>query len=333
MIIMGLINLEYAVFALLLGIGIFGYVAYAKPEVNWGSAFESRAKWKANQSVLQLNQYKLSNVKNFQPSFLVLCKRPTPPIKYNLVIPSNFNVVIDNNPVAVAEDEGVIDWNDKKYLQTESIINFTRTLRRGFGTIVYCHVLIGKLDNLFEHVSDPNKKYYLEFNKIRQGAPSNNPDYRSSRSIFHFKSYKLFESKLANDALKPAFYEEIGSDNVRNGARILMQTCGIGKLTTNTIVIGFKQNWSNLSLKEAAADDDNKERDSSEDESLSSTLSNDDYVGLLMDSLKMRMGFMVCRGFEKIEWHKQTVVNPNATSKPVSPRGMFCLLCCCVNHC
>ena len=59
------INIEYAVIALILSYIIYQFISYNKPNVNWGSAFASRAKWKANISSLRLYQYKTDHVKNF----------------------------------------------------------------------------------------------------------------------------------------------------------------------------------------------------------------------------------------------------------------------------
>ena len=70
--IMMLINPLYAAVALLLGIGIGYYVFIKKPDVDWGTAFESRAFWKANQAALALHTSRAHNAKVFQPSFLIM---------------------------------------------------------------------------------------------------------------------------------------------------------------------------------------------------------------------------------------------------------------------
>ncbi len=175
--IMLFINIEYAVVAIIIAGIIYEYIAYNKPNVNWGTAFASRAKWKANDSSLRLYQYG-DHVKNFQPSFLVLCK--------DNIFGRHTNV---NN------------------IKTQSLIEYVLTLRHGFGTIVYSTVLLGTFDEYIGMIS----------NKSLQHRP------------------------LAKK--KAAFYEQVVSNNVRHGARLLMQLCGIGRLRTNTVVLGWKTNW------------------------------------------------------------------------------------------
>uniref|UniRef100_G3PPB7 Solute carrier family 12 member 2 n=1 Tax=Gasterosteus aculeatus aculeatus TaxID=481459 RepID=G3PPB7_GASAC len=41
-----------------------------------------------------------------------------------------------------------------------------------------------------------------------------------------------------------AFYTHVFSDNLRHGAQFLMQAVGLGRLKPNTLVMGFKNNWS-----------------------------------------------------------------------------------------
>jgi hypothetical protein len=110
-IIMLLSHLEYAVVAIIIATLIFLYIRHNKPNVNWGLAFESRAKYKANESALRLFQYG-DHVKNFQPSFLVLCKDI---------------------------------WNQEN-LETQALIEYILTLRHGFGVIVFSQVYLGKFE-------------------------------------------------------------------------------------------------------------------------------------------------------------------------------------------
>lgn len=125
------INIEYAVVAIMIAGTLYQYISWTRPTVNWGSAFASRAKWKANDSSLKLYQYG-DHVKNFQPSFLVLCK----------------------------DDIFATDNNE----QTQSLIEYVLTLRHGFGTIVYSTVLLGTFDeyiDVLSHKSARNRGYYL----------------------------------------------------------------------------------------------------------------------------------------------------------------------------
>jgi len=273
--IMLFINIEYAVVAIIVAGIVYQYIAYNKTNVNWGSAFASRAKWKANDSSLRLYQYG-DHVKNFQPSFLVLCKD---------------NIFeTDNNHT------------------TQALIEYVLTLRHGFGTIVYSTVLLGKFDEYIEMISrksDKNRGYYLPLAKKRA-----------------------------------AFFEQVVSDNVRDGARLLMQLTGIGRLRTNTVVLGWKANWTKeIVLGHQQQQQQNNHNNSGllagndemkEDEqppfisSQAARFSNDDYVGLLMDCLRMGMGFMVCRGLENLPFkfgRKYAHQNEGSHSKPAAVRN------------
>uniref|UniRef100_A0AAQ4PFF9 Solute carrier family 12 member 3 n=1 Tax=Gasterosteus aculeatus aculeatus TaxID=481459 RepID=A0AAQ4PFF9_GASAC len=47
-----------------------------------------------------------------------------------------------------------------------------------------------------------------------------------------------------------AFYTHVFSDNLRHGAQFLMQAVGLGRLKPNTLVMGFKNNWSDGDMRE-----------------------------------------------------------------------------------
>ncbi|XP_034086187.1 solute carrier family 12 member 2-like [Gymnodraco acuticeps] len=47
-----------------------------------------------------------------------------------------------------------------------------------------------------------------------------------------------------------AFYTHVFADNLRHGAQFLMQAVGLGRLKPNTLVMGFKNNWSDGDMRE-----------------------------------------------------------------------------------
>ncbi|XP_031734793.1 solute carrier family 12 member 2 [Anarrhichthys ocellatus] len=47
-----------------------------------------------------------------------------------------------------------------------------------------------------------------------------------------------------------AFYTHVFSDNLRHGAQFLMQAVGLGRLKPNTLVMGFKNNWSDGDMRD-----------------------------------------------------------------------------------
>jgi amino acid transporter len=76
LIIMFLLDYVFALLAGLIGGGIYIYVYYKDPDVNWGSAPQSRKFFKAYKSILKLRKTKALHIKNWRPGFLVLCRDP-----------------------------------------------------------------------------------------------------------------------------------------------------------------------------------------------------------------------------------------------------------------
>ncbi|XP_053303974.1 solute carrier family 12 member 3-like [Spea bombifrons] len=69
-----------------------------------------------------------------------------------------------------------------------------------------------------------------------------------------------------------SFYSVICENNLRAGARNLMQVSGLGRLKPNTLVLGYKTNWQNDSLR-----------------------SLEEYVGVIHDALDRHFGVCVLR--------------------------------------
>ncbi|MEQ2218182.1 hypothetical protein XENOCAPTIV_030675, partial [Xenoophorus captivus] len=47
-----------------------------------------------------------------------------------------------------------------------------------------------------------------------------------------------------------AFYTPVFADNLRHGAQLLLQAVGLGRLKPNTLVMGFKNNWSDGNMRD-----------------------------------------------------------------------------------
>lgn len=47
-----------------------------------------------------------------------------------------------------------------------------------------------------------------------------------------------------------AFYNMVNSSNFESGANALIQSSGIGKLTPNVVLMGYKYNWQTSSADE-----------------------------------------------------------------------------------
>ncbi|ETN98051.1 solute carrier family 12 (sodium/chloride transporters), member 3 [Reticulomyxa filosa] len=117
----------YALLTFGLGIGICCYILYTKPDVYWGSALDSRAKYKANKAVLDLVDFKY-HVKNYQPSFLVLCGDPESRLP---------------------------------------LVKFVHTLRHANGTTVYSNIVIGKFHDHAASSGNNADSYLPRHLKIR----------------------------------------------------------------------------------------------------------------------------------------------------------------------
>eukprot|EP00486_Rosalina_sp_Unknown_P005552 CAMPEP_0201570992 /NCGR_PEP_ID=MMETSP0190_2-20130828/13526_1 /ASSEMBLY_ACC=CAM_ASM_000263 /TAXON_ID=37353 /ORGANISM="Rosalina sp." /LENGTH=312 /DNA_ID=CAMNT_0047995177 /DNA_START=730 /DNA_END=1665 /DNA_ORIENTATION=- len=117
-----------------------------------------------------------------------------------------------------------------------------------------------------------------------------------------------------------------------------MQLTGIGRLRTNTVVLGWKSNWTKevketykskqgllAGVNENAPSQDDIKQDPDDPQPINIAgnkykFTNDEYVGLLMDCLRMGMGFMVCRGLESLPFkfgRKYTKQNEGNKSRPV----------------
>eukprot|EP01006_Ploeotia_vitrea_P034319 TRINITY_DN65737_c6_g1_i1.p1 TRINITY_DN65737_c6_g1~~TRINITY_DN65737_c6_g1_i1.p1 ORF type:complete len:905 (-),score=474.01 TRINITY_DN65737_c6_g1_i1:93-2807(-) len=75
------------------------------------------------------------------------------------------------------------------------------------------------------------------------------------------------------------FLDSVIAPTVRAGSQALIQLSGLGALRPNTLLLGYKEDWADCSKAEC-----------------------DDYANVIRDAFKMRMGVMVMRGLQKIDW-------------------------------
>lgn len=76
-----------------------------------------------------------------------------------------------------------------------------------------------------------------------------------------------------------SFYCEVNNDSIRSGASCLIQSVGLGKLRPNTLMMGFKNNWST--------------------DKVESTL---DYFGIINDAFDMRSGLCILRLMDGLDY-------------------------------
>uniref|UniRef100_A0A665V6W2 Solute carrier family 12 member 3 n=1 Tax=Echeneis naucrates TaxID=173247 RepID=A0A665V6W2_ECHNA len=67
----------------------------------------------------------------------------------------------------------------------------------------------------------------------------------------HIKTVRPDEQiRWLNEKRIKAFYTPVFSDNLRHGSQFLLQSVGLGRLKPNTLVMGFKKNWSDGDMRD-----------------------------------------------------------------------------------
>eukprot|EP00494_Astrolonche_serrata_P023878 UN24136 len=74
-VIMFMTSWYIAIIALCIAGGIYKYIEYTNPPVNWGSAMQSRNYVNAIENILQLRKCRM-HIKNFRPNFLIMTGTP-----------------------------------------------------------------------------------------------------------------------------------------------------------------------------------------------------------------------------------------------------------------
>jgi len=85
------------------------------------------------------------------------------------------------------------------------------------------------------------------------------------------------------------FFESVIAQNIQSGAQILVQMSGLGRLKPNVVVMGYKEDWQ----KKRKIEPENVK----------------EYVNMVADCFKMRLGVMICRGLEKFAWTETALSN------------------------
>ncbi|XP_040838050.1 solute carrier family 12 member 3 isoform X3 [Ochotona curzoniae] len=93
-----------------------------------------------------------------------------------------------------------------------ALVDFVGTFTQNLSLMVCGHVLIG-----------PRKQRMPELRLIASG-----------------------HTKWLNKRKIKAFYSDVISEDLRNGAQILMQAAGLGRMKPNILVVGFKKNWQSV---------------------------------------------------------------------------------------
>jgi len=156
------------------------------------------------------------------------------------------------------------------------LLYFGQTLREFQSMVVYCNISIGDYrQNINEYRASHQDGY------IQSGVTMG----RNGQPLPETPKVKgLFNSVLASD--------------FRTGNHMALQLCGLGALKANTMMMGYKEEWYNSDRKQ---------------KSDKPSPSNDEYVGMISDTLAMGMGVMICRHMENINWQEPTMYpKPNS---------------------
>ncbi|KAE8635468.1 hypothetical protein XENTR_v10002632 [Xenopus tropicalis] len=174
--VMFVINWWAALLTYVIVIGLYIYVTYKKPDVNWGSSTQALTYLNALQHTIRLAGVE-DHVKNFRPQCLVLIGAP------------------NSRP---------------------ALLHLVHAFTKNVGLMICGHVHMGPRRQAMKELLTDQARYqrWLIKNKTK------------------------------------AFYSPVHAEDLRDGAQYLMQAAGLGRMRPNTLVVGFKKNWSQCDMRE-----------------------------------------------------------------------------------
>eukprot|EP01083_Nonionella_stella_P007033 20339_1 len=104
--------------------------------------------------------------------------------------------------------------------------------------------------------------------------------YRTNVNKFHEQNYGNYLPRQLLNSNKKGFFDSVFAESFRAGVTMLMQCVGLGSLRPNTLVLGYKHNWT-LNVKESY-----------------------EYIEVIRDALEMGYAIMLLRNFSYIDWTK-----------------------------
>jgi solute carrier family 12 sodium/potassium/chloride transporter 2 len=281
LVAMFLTSVVYAIGASIIGIGLFKYIEYTDPDVDWGSAIDAMKEMSVVQKLLDLKGAS-SNIKNFRPNYLIFSR--------NL------------------------------RMNRSNAIRFGSTLRYGYGATIYANVVIGKFQDhavlrryLRRYRKNEGSGYIVErVQKSKSGDDISGfgmsalmPELDEDVDIMRLPSAAnvVEDDGSHSDVIhkKTGFLDATIAPNFRMGVQSLLQSSGLGQVRPNTCLFGYLDDWN----KDVHASDDGKtQQDSDSDEEADDDrLAN--YVGAIRDCFTFNMHTCVVRGLEKVDWNKR----------------------------
>ncbi|RVE65488.1 hypothetical protein OJAV_G00116990 [Oryzias javanicus] len=169
-VVMFVINWWAALFTNVIVLGLYIYVSYKKPNVNWGSSTQALTYHQALTHTLHLSGVE-DHIKNFRPQCLVMTGYP------------------NSRP---------------------ALLDLVHTFTKNVGLMVCGHVRTGCRRPNFKDLATDQSRY---------------------------------QRWLMKNQTK-AFYTPVFADDMKQGCQYLLQAAGLGRLKPNTLVLGFKNDWT-----------------------------------------------------------------------------------------
>ena len=155
------------------------------------------------------------------------------------------------------------------------------TLRKGYGGVILGNIVKGDPRRNLQRLRDEGSGSYFQINPSPHHVYSG--DFLGLGGYINSAlGYNLFDSYTEQKRTELNSYaplDVIVNQNFRDGCGVLLQNCGLGALRPNVVVMGFKEDW--------------KEEDDA-------TLM--DYVGVVQDIFSMRMGCLIVRNAQLINF-------------------------------
>nr|XP_037292180.1 solute carrier family 12 member 2-like isoform X2 [Rhipicephalus microplus] len=172
--VMFIMNWQTALITFAVVLGLYIYISYRKPDVNWGSSTQAQIYKDALNSVYRLQTVQ-EHVKNYRPQILVLTGDPShrPPL-----------------------------------------VDFAYSITKKLSLLICGNVTPHRLT------------------------------YRSRTALTNRANAWLERRKIK------AFYILVRDEDFTHGVRSMLQSCGLGKLRPNVVMIGYKSNWQTCDRQE-----------------------------------------------------------------------------------
>ena len=264
------LNYIMGFFSIVCGAGLYMMVWYISPDVNWGSASEGYKYVQAHRSVLNLANTR-THVKNFRPSPLILIPFDMEDDDQNI----NNNASGEDLQKTVRTMNGVAKNNDDMETSlpqsdvTESLLLLAKDLKKGHGLLVVGHVMVDEhhnndqididmnaMNDMNSFPTTPSASTEDETKSLASTSTGSEPPPVNRRSSFdagHRQPYKNLyllstkcQTQIQNHLNKlniAGFSNVVRAPSEYIGATALMQSTGLGKLKTNTLVLSFPENW------------------------------------------------------------------------------------------